>query len=189
MGTEQRRKLKVPVRGWVDILLYSYHRKIAHELEQISLEFDRNGNRILEIGAGKKPCKELFQEASFTCTDVVSYDWVDELIDANKMPYKENSFDLVICNNVLEHVPTPQQAVDEIHRCLKPRGKLFLVVPFLFPLHDVPHDYFRFTEYSLANLFEKWCVTKIQSISYFGWLGNHLHAQRFVLYYVVSTQK
>ncbi|GAH34740.1 unnamed protein product, partial [marine sediment metagenome] len=102
MGTEQRRKLKVPVRGWVDILLYFYHRKIAHELEQISLEFDRNGNRILEIGAGEKPCGELFQEASFTCTDVVSYDWVDELIDGNKIQYKENSFDLVICNNVLE---------------------------------------------------------------------------------------
>lgn len=181
MGTEQRRKLNVPIRGWVDILLYFYHRKVAHELQRISLEFDRDGNKILEIGAGKKPCKEVFQKASFTCTDIISYNLVDALIDVNNMPFKENFFDLVICNNVLEHVPTPQQAVDEIHRCLKPGGKLFLVVPFLFPLHDIPHDYFRFTEYSLAKFFEKWRTTKIQSISYFSWLGNHLHAQRFVL--------
>ncbi len=189
MGTKQGHKLNVPIRGWVDTLLYFYHRKIARELQQISSEFDRSGNRILEIGAGKKPCKELFQEASFTCTDAVGYDWVDELIDVSSMSYEENSFDLVICNNVLEHVPTPQRAVDEIRRCLKPRGKLFLVVPFLFPLHDVPHDYFRFTEYSLANLFDRWCVYEVRKVCWFGPFSRLWKLSRFVLYYIVIAQK
>jgi hypothetical protein len=68
MGIRKTYKLTVPVRGWVDILLYFHHRKVAYELQQISLEFDKGSNKITEIGVGQKPCKELFQKASFTST-------------------------------------------------------------------------------------------------------------------------
>jgi len=85
MGTKEKHKLNVPIRGWVDILLYFHHRKVAHELRNIGLEFDRVGNRVLEIGSGKKPCGDLFGKANFTCTDVFRYDWVDQLVDVRNM--------------------------------------------------------------------------------------------------------
>ena len=189
MDIKRLGRLNVPVIGWVDFLLYFHHRRIAQELRKISLQLDKIDKRILEIGAGRKPCKEFFPKARYTCTDIVWHDGIDELIDVSSMPYRDNCFDLVICNNVLEHIPIPERAVDEIYRCLRPEGYLFLVVPFLFPLHDIPRDYFRFTEYSLVNLLHKWPVVDIRKVYWFGPLAKYWKLSRFVLYYIVIAQK
>jgi len=189
MPTKRVHRLNVPVVGWVDFLLYFHHRRISHELQEISVRLDKSDKRILEIGAGRKPCKGFFPKARYTCTDVVSHDGVDQLIDVGNMPYRDNCFDLVICNNVLEHIPTPERAIDEIHRCLRLEGSLFLVVPFLFPLHDIPHDYFRFTEYSLANLFHRWRAIDIKKVYWLGCISKWSYARRFVLYYIVVASK
>ena len=189
MDTKRVRRLNVPVTGWVDFLLYFHHRRIAQELQEISLQLDKSDRRILEIGAGRKPCKKFFPKARYTCTDVVWHDGIDQLTDVSNMPYRDNSLDLVICNNVLEHIPTPERAVDEIRRCLRPEGNLFLVVPFLFPLHDIPHDYFRFTEYSLANLFHEWRVIDIKRVYWLGCISKLSYARRFVLYYIGIAAK
>jgi SAM-dependent methyltransferase len=62
------------------------------------------------------------------------------------------AFDAVICMEVLEHIPTPHLAMEKIFLALKPGGALIMSVPFLFPLHDRPHDYFRYTKYGLKYL-------------------------------------
>jgi SAM-dependent methyltransferase len=75
--------------------------------------------------------------------------------DAHALPLLTSSFDVVLCTEVLEHLPEPQQAIDEMFRVLKPGGQLLLTTRFLFPIHDAPHDYFRFTKYGLRYLLRR----------------------------------
>jgi SAM-dependent methyltransferase len=67
-------------------------------------------------------------------------------------PLPDQSFDSVLCINVLEHVYHYQRVVSEIHRILKPGGTLYLSVPFFFNIHGSPHDYFRYTEQALRRI-------------------------------------
>lgn len=143
----------------------------------------------MEVGAGRKSRSALFLEANYTSTDVQWHEGIDQLMDVNSIPYRDNSFDLVVCTNVLEHVPTPRRAIGEMHRCLKAGGALFLVVPFLFPVHDIPHDYFRFTEYALLDLLHDWSVVDVRRVYWFGALARYLRLDSFVLYYVVLATK
>jgi SAM-dependent methyltransferase len=61
-------------------------------------------------------------------------------------------FDLVICEQVLEHVLDPLTAVDTLRRMCKPDGHVYVSTPFLVRLHDHPGDYWRFTPAGLAQL-------------------------------------
>jgi SAM-dependent methyltransferase len=68
----------------------------------------------------------------------------------------DGSFDFVVCTEVLEHTLNPFGAIAEIHRLLRPRGLLFLSVPFNFRIHGPLPDCWRFTEHGLRALLEGW---------------------------------
>ncbi len=72
--------------------------------------------------------------------------------DAQELPIKSESIDTVLLLDVLEHLPRPAACLQEIRRVLKENGKLIIQVPFLYPIHDAPFDYCRWTEYGLAEL-------------------------------------
>jgi SAM-dependent methyltransferase len=82
--------------------------------------------------------------------------------DARALPVRDAAFDLVLCTEMLEHVPEPQRAIDEMHRVLKPGGLLVLTTRFLFPIHDAPHDYFRFTKYGLRHLLREFEIVRLE---------------------------
>jgi SAM-dependent methyltransferase len=65
--------------------------------------------------------------------------------DAAALPFADASFDTVMLLDVLEHVAEPEAALREAARVLAPSGQLLLTIPFAYPLHDLPHDYQRFT--------------------------------------------
>ncbi|MGH8162772.1 MAG: class I SAM-dependent methyltransferase [Rhodanobacteraceae bacterium] len=71
--------------------------------------------------------------------------------DGAKLPFIEGAFDTVLLLEVLEHVADAGAVLGEIHRVLKPGGMLLLSVPFLYPLHDAPHDYRRYTAHGLIH--------------------------------------
>lgn len=71
--------------------------------------------------------------------------------DAANLPLADASCDAVVCLEVLEHVRAPQAVVREIARVLKPGGRGWLSMPFLYPLHDAPHDFQRYTEFGLRR--------------------------------------
>lgn len=73
--------------------------------------------------------------------------------DGQRLPFASGSFDSVVLLDVLEHLPAPSDAMAEAHRVLKPGGVLVMQVPFLYPLHDQPHDFQRWTEHGLRTLF------------------------------------
>jgi len=65
---------------------------------------------------------------------------------------RDASYDTALCFEVLEHVPDPARALAEINRILAPGGVLVMTVPHLSRLHDVPHDYYRYTRYGIQAL-------------------------------------
>jgi SAM-dependent methyltransferase len=75
-------------------------------------------------------------------------------VDIHKMPYEDNTFDYVIADQVLEHVRKPWIGVEEVRRVLKPGGLAILTSALIFPVHGVPHDYWRFTPEGLKVLCE-----------------------------------
>lgn len=87
---------------------------------------------------------------------------VDIMADIKKTPFRGNSVDYVIVDNVLEHVPEPHKCVDEIHRILKPGGKVACITPFVFPYHAYPKHYCNFSRDGLEFLFRKFSACKIE---------------------------
>jgi SAM-dependent methyltransferase len=70
---------------------------------------------------------------------------VSAVADLHKLPFKDESFDKIICNQVLEHVNDPQAVLRQFFRVLRPGGSLHIAVPFLWHLHQEPYDRFRFS--------------------------------------------
>ncbi len=77
-------------------------------------------------------------------------DIVADFCDESKLPAQ--TCDFVVLSEVLEHFHAPPQALIQARRLLRPGGRLILTTPFIFPLHERPHDYFRYTKYGLQHL-------------------------------------
>ena len=85
-------------------------------------------------------------DAKVMCVDIEDGPGVDIVTDAHNMvEVEDNSVDCVVTISTLEHVHYPHKVVDEIHRILKPGGFVHINVPFMFPFHADPSDYYRFS--------------------------------------------
>ncbi len=116
--------------------------------------------RTLDIGAQNGPYAAHFPRR--VALDIQRGAGVQILGDVQALGIRDASVDVVLCTEVLEHVPDPQQAIDEMYRVLVPGGQLLLTTRFLFPIHDAPHDYFRFTKYGLRHLLRRFEITEVQ---------------------------
>jgi SAM-dependent methyltransferase len=94
-------------------------------------------------------------DAKVVCVDIQDGPGVDLVADAHDMhAVEDNSVDCVVTISTLEHVHYPVKVVAEIHRILKPGGTVFINVPFIFPFHADPDDYYRFSERGIEILCE-----------------------------------
>lgn len=75
----------------------------------------------------------------------------DVFADAAALPFTDASFDGVVCLEVLEHVPEPGRVLREIARVLKPGAHAWFSMPFLYPVHDAPFDFQRYTEFGVRQ--------------------------------------
>ncbi|MDW8292643.1 MAG: class I SAM-dependent methyltransferase [Anaerolineae bacterium] len=103
---------------------------------------------VIDIGCGYAPFRHIIQPAAiaYHTLDInpeVNADYTEDVQRMSNVP--SSKYDLALCLEVLEHVPNTKAALAEIHRILKPGGVLILSVPFLSRLHNLPHDYYRFT--------------------------------------------
>lgn len=71
--------------------------------------------------------------------------------DAQQLPLASNCSDTVLLLEVAEHLPHPDKAFKECVRILKPGGQLVVSTPFLYPEHDLPYDYHRWTSAGLES--------------------------------------
>lgn len=122
-------------------------------IESFLSRFKTDG-AVLDIGAGGTEYASLFPNR--TTLDIDPERNPDIVGDAEALPVADEAYDLVICSEALEHIKDPRRAVSEMNRVLKPGGIAVITTRFLFPIHDAPHDYWRFTPYSLRMLFSDW---------------------------------
>lgn len=97
--------------------------------------------------------------------------------DASRLPIGDDCVDNVVCLQVVEHLRDPSGSLREMQRILKPGGCAWLSIPFVYPIHNEPYDFQRYTEYGLQ---------REAADAGFEWLGlershHAIHASAFVL--------
>ncbi len=111
------------------------------------------GASVLDVGAGTCPYRDFFSHCDYKTHDFKQYEGVklgnttqygqiDYMSDIVALPVPDHSFDVVMCSEVLEHVPEPIKALQEMARILKPEGRLFLTAPLGSGLHQLPFHYY-----------------------------------------------
>ena len=118
-------------------------------------------DKVLDAGAGPCPYKQYFIHAYYESTDFEdifdkqSKRLHDFICSLDNIPKPNNSYDVIINTQVLEHVAEPQKVINEFYRILKPKGKLFLTAPQGWGIHGEPYHFFNFTRFGLQLLFKK----------------------------------
>lgn len=108
---------------------------------------------VLDVGCGHKPYADLLAGTWHVGLNLESRDAsADVCADAACLPLPASCAHLVLCSQLLEHVPEPAAVLAEVGRVLVPGAALVLSAPFFWPLHEEPHDYQRFTRHGLERL-------------------------------------
>ncbi|MGQ0603524.1 MAG: class I SAM-dependent methyltransferase [Anaerolineales bacterium] len=147
-ATELRRKSSLALHWWaVDYLVASaLQRDLARHLPHLT-------GRVLDLGCGNSPYRShLTGMTQYLGCDIDTTSDAAVVSVAEALAFAAETFDGVLCTQVIEHVPEPWRVVEEIARVLRPGGRLLLSAPQAWRLHEKPHDYYRFTRYGLAHL-------------------------------------
>ena len=113
--------------------------------------------RVLNVGSGSKRLVP-----GVLNIDLFGDSFVDIIGDARSLPIRTDSLDAIVCSAMLEHTPYPALVINEIMRCLKPGGEIYLEVPFLQPVHMIETgDYWRYTREGLIK--EASCFELVES--------------------------
>lgn len=113
--------------------------------------------RVVDVGCGNQPYRDLICSGdaveSYIGVDMANdlYAQPEVVWDGVSLPLDDASADTVMMTEVLEHCPDPQSMMSEAARILRDGGVLFLTTPFFWPLHDLPHDEYRYTPISLER--------------------------------------
>lgn len=135
---------------------------------------DYIGEKVLDIGCGHCEIKKFLpKETDYTGIDYyyTSVNWYrsapDIFADAQNLPIRSGAINTVFFFDVLEHIPEPEQCLHEISRILGKQGKLILQTPFIYPVHDSPLDFTRWTIYGLEKMLQAEGLNII-NIRYYG---------------------
>lgn len=113
---------------------------------------------ILDCGCGDRshpdPRVISFEYSRFQCPDVFG--------DGHRLPFADNTFELVLSQAVFEHLEDPFVAAREIHRVLKPGGVVYVESAFMQPLHAVPYHFFNTTGWGLERLFRDFEIVEVR---------------------------
>lgn len=126
--------------------------------------------KILDIGCGHQQIKNYLAAN----TEYIGLDYYQTATEwyhsrpaiygnAEQLPIISNSMDAVLLLDVLEHLPDPHACLCEAHRVLKTGGTLIIQTPFMYPVHDAPLDFQRWTTYGLRTLAQS-CGFEIDQI-------------------------
>ena len=132
--------------------------------DALRAHLDRFEGTFLDIGCGSQPYRRLITQPPSRVARYVGLDLrqvengppayapADVEWDGARMPFATDSVDCAMATEVLEHCPDPLVVLREAHRVIRPGGSLFVTVPFLWPLHDTPHDHYRYTTFALERM-------------------------------------
>lgn len=107
----------------------------AYLIEELKITQLSSGLRILHVAPEKRLTKVLtaLNLKNYICGDKfeAGYEYASNVVDVDilDLRFDSNSFDLILCNHVLEHIPDDIKAMKELHRVLAPGGRAILQVP------------------------------------------------------------
>jgi SAM-dependent methyltransferase len=146
------------------------------------------GAMALDVGADKSPYRERLTERGFAVRtlDLTLDNGADYAGTAEETRLADESFDLVLCTQVLEHTREPWRAVREMARILKPGGHLIASAPHVWFYHPHPSDCWRFTQEGVAELCRQGELELIELRSQGGSVLTVFQVWNFLLYGVVG---
>ena len=145
-----------------------------------------NKGKLLDIGCGNKRHKKYLvgkidEYVGLDHEDTIhNLNGVDIIGTAYETNLRNDSFDYVLCNAVLEHLEEPQSAINECHRILKKDGICIYTVPLFWHLHEEPRDFFRYTNHGLTHLFKE----QFEIIELYPGSGFWITASTMFCYYI-----
>jgi len=129
-----------------------FHARIAHKARGL----------VLDIGAGEGSIREALPgDCTYLALDYyrTAVEWYGTrphiFGDAQDLPIATARIDTLLLLDVLEHLPSPERALGECFRVLRPGGRLLLQVPFLYPVHDAPRDFTRWTRFGIERIAQR----------------------------------
>lgn len=136
---------------------------IENRYEALSKLIPAN-SKMLIVGAGEKIdyYKNKFPNCKIITSDVHNEFKPDYIFDGHFIPFIDNSFDIVLAAQVIEHTINPWKFCSELQRVTKVGGLLQIEAPQNFPYHAEPYDFFRFTFTGMRSLFPQCEVLKVE---------------------------
>lgn len=129
---------------------------------------------LLDCGCGDVPYYGIYKD-SINGSYCIDWEYsphkqvhVDQFVNLNEKLNISQTFDTIILSDVLEHIAEPIQLLSELNKLLNPNGKIIIMVPFMYRLHEEPHDYYRYTEHALRHLLNKSNYSLLEIESYGG---------------------
>lgn len=151
-----QRRLPGPLRRHI----LHFESAIEQAVSRFSRELPPN-SRVLDAGAGEGQYRHFFNGHRYVGIDLAVGDptWdyqsgLDVRGDLSHMPFADSTFDAAINIVTLEHLSDPRSALCELQRTLAPGGKLLLIAPQDWEVHQAPYDFYRYTRYGLRHLLE-----------------------------------
>jgi SAM-dependent methyltransferase len=138
------------------------------------------------------PYKSIILDSATNVSDYIGMDLSDNRSYANKpdltwdgvvIPLPDSSIDCAMATEVLEHCPYPDKTLAEINRVLRPGGTLLITVPFIWMLHEVPYDEYRYTPFALRRLVESSNFEVLELSALGGWNASVAQFVANWLYY------
>lgn len=164
--------------------------KLAGKYIREASKFARGS--LLDIGCGEKPYYDIYSSrvGSYLGLDLFRKNpetvKADVYGDALNLPFRDGSFDTVVSFQVMEHVKEPWRMVKEISRTLSSGGYAIISAPHIWGLHEVPNDYFRFTEYGFRYLLES---SNLEVVKVEAMAGYWVTAGTRFCYYLETLRK
>jgi len=140
-------------------------------------------SKVLDVGAGTGRYRSFFTHCDYYAHDLGQtpvlagqYIKLDYQSDINEIPVPDESFDVVLCTEVIEHVPEPIKAIEEMARVLKKGGRLLLTAPLASFLHQEPYHFYGGYTPHWYRKFLTGAGLEIESIQpnwgFFSWFGQ-----------------
>jgi SAM-dependent methyltransferase len=170
-----RRLVKALLKRDLATINKNLSRKGLYEFLEEQFALIEKGETVLSIGAGGGVNRllktyqkgDLFSVVETDIDESRGPDIVADLCDPN-ISIQQGPFSTIVCSEVLEHCYDPFQAIKNMHGLLEKNGRLVLTTPFLFPLHEEPIDFFRYTKHGLLHLTRDFSDVKVKQSNRYG---------------------
>lgn len=127
-------------------------------LKSITKHAHEMSGKLLDFGSGSKPYRAIFSVDEYIGVDIAEsgHSHNDSLIDfyydGERLPFESEYFDSFFSSEVFEHVFNLPDILKEVHRVLKPGGKILITIPFAIHEHETPFDFARYTSFGIQDL-------------------------------------